>query len=193
MTQERIDRHNEIYQEAWRLAGNEFLAGEDGPRRQSQPGWLVRRRLRRAAKGFHAALELNPGNWSAMWALGKIHQRLGELSEALVWFGRAFAINPSQPNVAREAGITATEVGLGPEAVRYSRAAIVADPTDSGLVANLALALLINGALGEAEQTAREACSRAPQDSISLAVLRLVTEVKAGTRPVPTSSRGLDL
>jgi tetratricopeptide (TPR) repeat protein len=193
LTPEQTERHNELYRQGWALIEGEFLAGEDAPQRRPYPGWLARRRLRRAATCFQKALELAPDNWSAMWAIGKIHQRLTELPQALAWFERAFAANPNQPDVAREAGIVATQLGAGADAVRFSRAAVAANPDDPGLVANLALALLIHGQVSEAQRAAIDACARAPHDSVSRTVDRIVKEVASGARPVPGSGRDLGL
>lgn len=193
MTSEQADRHDRVYREGWALIEGQLLLDGAGARAHAKLGWSARRRLRRAATCFHKALELAPTNWSTMWALGKIHQRLGDMQTALAWFARAHATNPNQADVAREAGICATQLGVAADAVLYSRAAIAAAPEDAGLVANLALALLIDGQVGEARHAAGEACSRAPQDSASRRVLELVEEVAAGRRPMPTSGRDLGL
>lgn len=37
-----------------------------------------------------------------MWALGKIHRRLGEQETAFVWFARAHATAPDQLTFVRE-------------------------------------------------------------------------------------------
>ncbi len=187
LTEDEAREYNRVYQLGWSLTrGLLLLDGNNPPRR---PGWFSRRRLRRATECFEAALRIAPEGWQALWALGKVHQRLGETAEALNCFARAHQIKPDQPDVAREAGIAATELGDGPRAVLFSRAAIASAPNDPGLVSNLALALLINGQTQEAQTVAADAVARAPSDPIAKTVKAVADEVASGTRPRPRSTK----
>ena len=183
LSDEEIERHNRHYETGWKLIEGLILVHDTGP--TAPPGWLARRRLRRAARCFEHALAISPRGWQSLWALGKIHQRPDDSREALRCFGRAFDISPDQPDVAREAAAEALSVGDGRLAVRYCRAAIEAMPGDPGLVANLALALLISGKPAEAQSAISEATQRAPQDPISAAVARAVDDVVQNRRPRP--------
>ena len=62
----------------------------------------VRGAIERARELFLRSIELNPANWSAMWFIGKIYQRLDDNGSALSWFERASDVNGSQPDIARE-------------------------------------------------------------------------------------------
>ena len=95
LTEDEIREHDEAYQRGWALVEGELLIGGAGAMRK--PGILARRRLRDAIGCFETALSLNPAGWQSLWALGKIHQRLGELPKALECFTRAHEIDPSQP------------------------------------------------------------------------------------------------
>src|SRR5262245_53898878 len=99
LTEEQRLQHNRWYEEASALIKNQIPLHErpDLP----APGWLLRRRLKRAIRLYQKVLELNPGNWSAMWLIGKVQQRLGDPAAALSWFDQAYQVNPSQPDVAR--------------------------------------------------------------------------------------------
>ena len=66
---------------------------------------------------------------------------LGEQSEAFRWFSVAHEVNRSQADVAREASISAMELGRSDDAVSFARAAAECRPSDSGLLSNLAIAL----------------------------------------------------
>ena len=190
MTEEEIERHNALYAQAWQLVeGQLALSGPSGPGPVSSDS----ERLRSAASLFRQALGLAPSNWPALWALGKIHQRLGEYSEALAYFSRAFAIEPRQVDVAREAGITATQMGDSASALRYCKAAVELDPADVGLVGNLALAFLIDGNVEQAQALTADACRRDPVDAANQVVRRLVESVAAGARPLPKSGSDLGL
>ena len=149
--------------------------------------------MKHAITCLEAALSLRPANWSALWFIGKAQQRLGAPQEALEAFRRAYVINPTHPDVAREAAISATQVGDAPAAVRYARAAVALAPSDGGLLANLGLALLIAGDLEGAKRAADEACAPSPEDVISRQAQRLIDEVVTGQRPAPNSGAELGL
>ena len=189
LTPEMSQRHNLVYRQGWALIRGEIAIAGSGVGSKTRLGWFGRRRLRQAIKCFEAALQIAPSNWSALWALGKIYQRLGDFKEALAYFARAHQMKPDQPDVAREAGICATHLGDGPSAVRYCESAIACAPNDAGLVANLALACLINGDLDRAQVLASEACAREPGDAVSKNVQRIVHEVAIGKRAQPKYGR----
>src|SRR5713101_182887 len=109
MTEQQIVEHDRAYKEAAGIVQREIQLYE----RPNMPraGWGTRRKLKRALSLFSRALEIHPENWSAMWLVGKVHQRLGDYSEALSWFERAYQVNPSQPDVAREAAACAMSIG----------------------------------------------------------------------------------
>lgn len=184
-TQADADAHNALTAEAWRLIEGQLLLNEPNP--VGSPGWLARRRLRRAVSLFERALAINPDGWQSMWAVGKIHQRLGDPRQALRWFGRAFDLNPAQPDVAREAGLAALDTGDGDHAVQYCEAAVRNAPDDPGLLANLALAHVLRGDDAAGRRCADEAVRRAPDDAISKGVRAWVGEVAGGTRRRPRS------
>ena len=179
-------RHDSLYRQACALVeGLILLHGQ-------APGELdagSRRRLEEALPLFGEVLHINPGNWAAMWLLGKVRQRLGDKERALEWFARAHRVRPDQPDVAREAAIAAMEVGRPQEAVSFCERAVQAKPDDPGLRANLALALLFSGRPAEARPVAGEALRRDPADQITAHIVRLIDEVLAGVRPCPHHAR----
>jgi tetratricopeptide (TPR) repeat protein len=187
LTEEEVREHDRVYKQGWSLTKGELLlAGRD---RLGRPGWLSRRRLKRALECFEAALQISPDGWPSLWAMGKIHQRLGESAEALGCFARAHEIKPDHPDVAREAGIAASDAGDGPRAVQFTRAAVAAAPNDPGLASNLALALLIDDQIQEAQAVAMDAVTRAPADPIARKVKTIADEVASGKRARPRSTR----
>ena len=66
-------------------------------------------------------------------------------------------------------------------------AAVALAPADSGLMANLALAYLIDGQLEAAEAAITKSLSIAPDDPISMRANRLIQRVAAGDLPCPKS------
>jgi tetratricopeptide (TPR) repeat protein len=184
-TQVQADRHNAITAKGWALTkGRLVLQGEEptGP-----PGWFERWQLRRALQCFERALVINPEGWSAMWALGKIHQRLGYQEAAFEWFVKAHTFNPEQPDVAREAGIAAFDLGRAADALALCRTAVACEPDDPGLVCNLALTLCLIGNDAEAVRCVSAAAERDPTDVVTKVVHHFIGEVAAGTRPRPQS------
>ena len=183
-SQEEADRHNALTAKAWNLIKNDVYLSDHAT---GQLGFLARRRIKKAIALYHQALEINPEGWSSMWALGKIHQRLGEHSESLQFFENAFRINPEQPDVAREASLAALDLGRSKAAIRYCEAAIEFNPEDPGLLCNLALAHLINQNPDQALRVAETALQRDPNDPIIANVASIIQEVLLGNRPQPTS------
>lgn len=182
-TQEEADRHNALTKQAWSLIENELLIHDRFP--SAQPNWLAKRRLNKAIENFRKALEINPESWSSMWALGKIHQRLKQREEAFLWFSRAYEANPENPDVCREAGLEALDLGKAKEAIDFCETAVRLSPDDFGLMANLAWAYLIANRIQDAQTTIGTAVQADPQDQISQSVARIIDEVASGTRPVP--------
>ncbi len=122
-----------------------------------------------------------------MWAIGKIHQRLGDQEKALAWFSKSHALKPDQPDVAREAGIAALDLGRVEDALAYCRAAVASNPDDPGLVCNLALAHCLAGNDPEAVRCVTEAAERDPADPVTATVLGFIRDVASGRRVRPRS------
>ena len=188
-TEDQIREHDRACEEGWSLVEGHLIM--DGEPPSGKPGWFARRRLARALECFEKALKINPDGWQSVWAMGKIHQRLGDTRRALTYFARAHKMNPDQVDVAREAGIAAADVGDGPRAVQFTRAAVALAPDDAGLTSNLALALLINDQVQEAQATAADAVGRVPADPVAKTVKAIIDEVAAGTRRRPRSVKEL--
>jgi tetratricopeptide (TPR) repeat protein len=175
-------RHNELYREACRLIDGLIILDNKPSEPLDEPG---RKRLGQAIGLFEEVARINPGNWAAMWLLGKIHQRLEQYERGLEWFARAHRLKPDQPDVAREASIAAMDLGRPEEAIEFCRRAIESKPGDPGLRANLALALLFSGKPDEAQTVAREALQAKPDDQITASIVRIIEEVLSGARPRP--------
>ena len=182
-TEEEANVHNTLTKEAWELI-NPLIMLNEAPVR-GKPSWFERRKLKRAISLFERAREINPDGYSSMWALGKIFQRLEDNTVALKWFEHAHNANPEQPDVAREAALSALDVGDSTSALRFCKVAIELSPNDSGLVSNLALAHILAGDDESAFRAAEEATSRDPSDAISKTVLKFVDDVSQGRKPRP--------
>ena len=60
---------------------------------------------------LRAMPEIHPEGWPSMSALGKIYQLLGDLDMAFLWFAKANAERPNHPDLVRDAGRAAMDVG----------------------------------------------------------------------------------
>ncbi|WPD21237.1 MAG: tetratricopeptide repeat protein [Candidatus Electrothrix scaldis] len=177
-TQTEADHHNALVKRAGELSeGLIFIHDAYPPRRLS---WLKRRRMRKAIQYYKEALEINPAGWSSMWFIGKIYQRLGDHATSLEWFTRAYMLNPTDPNMAREAGLAALDCGEAKTALTFCQAAVDNKPDDYGLLCNLALAHMLSGNDEAAVQCATRAVEADPTDEISANVQKLVCDVRDG-------------
>jgi len=182
-TEAEADRHNELTKRGWALLEGEIALDEEGADPDS--GAPDRVKLADAIRCFEQALEIDSEGWSSMWALGKIHQQLEDHRASLEWFTKAHEINPTYPDVAREAGLAAMDCGEAAVAVSFCTAAVEIDPDDPGLVANLALAHML---AGDDAAAVKHACSAAlsdPADEVSKAVLELVQDIAQGKQVRP--------
>ena len=84
------------------------------------------------------------------------------------------------------------EVGRSNEAVDVGREALSKGRKDPGLRANLALALLVAGRLGEASDEASAAAHLDPSDAVTKNLVRIIEEVRSGKRPRPHLVTDLD-
>ncbi len=185
--EEQANLHDRLHTEGWRMLDGEVHLQGRGELRK--PGWFSLRNLKKAITLFEQMLAINPTSWSAMWALGKIYQRMDDDAKALEWFTRAHQIEPLNPDVMREAALSALNVGKGKEAEDFTTAAIELKPNDAGLISNLALALLLNNKSREARERAEEAVRANPADFVSKNVLQFIDDVVSGKRPYPKSLR----
>jgi Flp pilus assembly protein TadD len=147
-------------------------------------------KAQKAISLFEQALAIKPDNWASMWALGKIYQRMGDDATALEWFTKAHRIEPTKPDIIREASLCAMNLGKGKEAVGFTSAAIELNPDAAGLVANLALALLLDNRPQEAKEKAEHAVNANSKDVVPRNVLQFINEVISGNRPRQKTSKG---
>jgi tetratricopeptide (TPR) repeat protein len=146
----------------------------------------ARRRLEHGVADLVRYQRLNPGSWQALWIAGKGRQALADHAGATELLGRAFELKGDQPDVAREYALELIALGRLAEAERVAHAACGSAPADAGLVANLALVLLLAGRPDEAHEAATRALAMSPEDRVTQTLLGRIADVRAGRRPPPT-------
>jgi len=189
MTPEQIEEHNHTFEQAVELIKSEIIL--DGRPHASGLDQPLRSKLERALELFARVLELNSENWSAMWLVGKVYQRLSDYSAAFASFVQADKVHPLQPDVLREASICAMYMGRSEEAILYARNALECQPTNRGLHANLALAFLLAGRVDEAKITIDKATAGSA-DTIAQTLGRMIDHFIAVGRKPPNTTAALE-
>jgi tetratricopeptide (TPR) repeat protein len=142
-------------------------------------------RLSQAVALFTRCLEIVPAAFGCHWFIGKSYQAMGDHDRAMEAFEKATALNKDNPDIPREACVEAMRLGDAAKAERYAQDACKRNREDAGLVANLAVALLMGNKPKEALAQAEKALRMAPKDPVNERVLGLVNDVLAGRKPAP--------
>jgi Flp pilus assembly protein TadD len=182
-TKADAERYKALTARGWELTSVHLLPYGQEPSRR--PGVYGQWHLRWAARCFERALEIHPEGWPSMWALGKIYQLLGDPDMAFLWFAKANAERPNHPDLVRDAGRAAMDIGRAEEALALCREAVAFGQDDPVLVRNLALAHCLAGEDTEAGRCAAQAVYLDPDDIVSATVLDLVRDVAVGRRGRP--------
>jgi tetratricopeptide (TPR) repeat protein len=177
------EEHNRYYREAGNLV-TPYLRLLDG-REKSWKTSKAQTDLRRGIVLYEAVVTYAPSNWNAYWLMGKAHQALREPNAACEAFGKAYAIQKENPDVAREYMFECLEIGRTSEAIAAAEHAVSLKPRDAGLLANLALAYTIAGRTSEALSKVEESLSIDPTDKITVSLKRVIREIMEGKRPQP--------
>lgn len=165
MTEEMIAEHNRLFQAAGKIIESQIAL--DGQTELPVPDGGLAAELRHAISLYQRVLAINPENWSAMWFIGKVYQRFRNQAEAFCWFERSYQINPSQPDVAREASLCAMEIGRNEMAIAFAERATQLQDSNPGLHANLALAHLLAGHIHDAQAAMERALAGSFSDTTS--------------------------
>jgi tetratricopeptide (TPR) repeat protein len=177
------EEHNRYYKEAGNLV-TPYLTLSDRQEKSSNTA-KAQTDLRRGIALYGAVVSYAPNNWNAYWLMGKAHQALREPTAACEAFGRAYAIQKKNADVAREYSFECLEVGQTSEGVAAAEHALSLKPRDAGLLANLALAYTVAGRTSEALAKVEEALAIDPADKISVNLRRVIREIIDGKRPQP--------
>lgn len=148
-------------------------------------GYWQRRRAKKAIKCYQACLELIPHHWQSHWLMAKVYQATGDRELALQHFETAVKIEPSNPDLPREASIAAMDLGKVSQAVEYSEEALNRAPVNPGLLCNHAVNLMVMGRDEEALQNIERAMELDPGDEININVHALIKAVASGERRRP--------
>jgi tetratricopeptide (TPR) repeat protein len=179
---QNADDHNRVYTAACNLI-EPYLRLHGKPEKKVSKNAAAQ--LRQAIAMLDAVTTYAPANWSAFWVKGKAYQALDDRKAACAAFKSAFDVQENNPDVAREYMYECLNLGDGVEGLRAARHALALNPSDAGLHANLALALVIAAQPREALAAVDEALRIDPRDTISQNVRKVVLKILDGTTPQP--------
>lgn len=151
----------------------------------SSPGWFARRRLRKAKELYEKAITINPAGWQSMFLIAKIEQRFGNTSEAMKWLLRAREFEPSNPSLAKETAMAASQLGEHDLAARIADEAIMIQPSDAALYTNSGLAHLFAGRNEQALARFNEAVRLEPDRQMNHQLVAFAGKVIAGSVKQP--------
>lgn len=182
--------HNRLYEEGTDLISPYMLLANQASPSADSPG--AREQLERGIDLLKQAIAINPANWAAYWMIGKAYQVLGDSPNACDAFAKSHGLQNGNPDVAREYMLECLKLGDGAKAIAAARHAVRLQPDNAGLIANLALALLIGGNLDEAADRVTQALEMAPEDAISRNLQAMIADVQSGRRPQPSKLADLN-
>jgi tetratricopeptide (TPR) repeat protein len=180
------EEHNALYQSAIELI-EPFLvthvqSGDPRPAKSNGD----QSKLRRAGELLEKVINLREDNWNAWWLLGMTYRFRGASDSARFAFKRAFEIAPTEIEVGRNLALESIALGHGPEAVDVTTKMVKLSPDDAGLIANRALALLINGDVTSAQIEAERALNMNPSDTVTSDLYKLIEAVRDGHVAAPS-------
>ena len=149
-------------------------------------GWLRRRRLSKGIAELESMTAASGPTWRVWWFLGMARRSASDPEGAYDAFREAYRENPEHVGVVREYCGQCIALGLGKEAVALGRRSCALDPTDAGLRANLALALVVSGDMQGASDECAQARAADPDDPVTRGLEAMINDVVAGRRERPT-------
>lgn len=182
LPEDKILIFNSNFEKGNRLSEGITVVKETG---YSKLGFLNRRKAKKAIRHYMNCLALIPDHWQTNWLVAKVYQAMSEHEKALKYFEIAVEIERSNPDLPREASISAMDSGNVEAAVKYSQEAIRRDPNDAGLYCNHSVNLMVLGDDDEAVKFIGVAMTLDPDDEINKNVFSLVKDVASGKRKRP--------
>jgi cytochrome c-type biogenesis protein CcmH/NrfG len=167
------DRHNALFLEGTKLIRPYLQLQDEDPSTDSARS---KAEVNAGIEDLRQVVEMNPKNGSAYWFIGMAQGALRDYEDSAAALGKAYALDPLQPDFGREYAHALMCSGATGKAAEIARAVSAAHPTDAGLMANLALALLADNQLDQADEAAQAALKIGPDDAITR---RLQAEIGA--------------
>ncbi|WP_299261854.1 hypothetical protein [uncultured Aquimarina sp.] len=182
LPEDKIPIFNSNFEKGNKLSeGLTIIKGTAG----SKLDFWKKRKAKKAIKHYTECLNLIPNHWQTNWLIAKVYQVMSENKKALNHFEIAVEIEKENPDLPREASISAMDSGKVDLAVKYSQEALNRQPNDSGLYCNHAVNLMVLGNDNEAIKWIKKAIEMEPNDKINQNVFSLINDVANGKRKRP--------
>ncbi|WP_106792421.1 tetratricopeptide repeat protein [Aquimarina sp. Aq78] len=182
LSEEKIPIFNSNFEKGNELAEGLIIIKDQS---NSKLGFWNKRKAKKAIKHYTECLNLIPNHWQTNWLIAKVYQAMSENKKALEHFKTAVRIEKTNPDLPREASISAMDFGNVKLAVKYSEEAINREPNDAGLYCNHAVNLMVLGNDDEALAYIEKAMEIEPNDEINRNVHSLINDVVSGKRKRP--------
>lgn len=178
------DPHNFLYQSALEVLEpiilEDIRRGFPSAETASQEQTIVS--VTRGCELLERVIQINPGNWNALWIMGMAQKAVLQWDQAYISFKRAFALEKNNPDVAREFCGACIESGHGPEAVEPARHAVSLCPNDAGLIANLGMALLASGDMESGAIEVNRSLQMNPSDPVTQRLQSAIQQYRVNGR-----------
>jgi tetratricopeptide (TPR) repeat protein len=179
------ERH-QAFDDAYRQGVSLMAAYLDLPRDKVASNPQSKKDLPAAIASLDVAIGIEPESSTAWWGRGKAFQLLGDHENAYESFHHSYKIDEGKnPDAGVQLLLECLETGRGGEAVHVAQTIVKADPENAGMLANLALAYLINGQVDEAARAVNGAEALDPEDQAITAAKKRVDDVRSGHLPRP--------
>jgi tetratricopeptide (TPR) repeat protein len=181
-----VPPRHQAFDDAYRHGVSLMEAYLDLPRDKVKSNPQSKPDLSAAIQSLDVAVGIEPDSSTAWWARGKAQQLLGDHEAAYESFHRSYKIDEGKnPDAGVQLLLECLETGRGGEAVQVAENINKAQPDNAGMLANLALAYLINGQIDDAERAVSTAEAIDPEDSAITSAKKRVDDVRAGRLPRP--------
>jgi len=182
LSSEAQTEYGKMFRRGWELIRKLPSAEQRGDK---PLGWFAKRHAKAAKELFDKCYAIDSSDSACLWALGKLDQAFGEHKKALDWFEQALAEERDNLELIREASYSSMVLGQGKRAEELCRIAVDLSPQDQDLMANYALALLLNREGKRALGVATNAFRLNPEEGFSRDVLAYVKKVVDGKEDYP--------
>ena len=182
MSQDAEAHYGKLFRKGWKLIRKLPSAEQRGDK---PLGWFEKRHAKAAHEIFTECYALQPDDSACVWALGKLEQVFGAHEKALDWFEKALQSQQDNLELIREASYSAMVLGLGERAEQLCRQTVDLEPNNQDLMANYALALLLNKQGKRALGVATNAFKLNPEEGFCREVLAYAKKVVDGKEDYP--------
>ncbi len=125
---------------------------------------------------------LNSGDWQSLWLIGIACRALGDLSNETEAFRGAYEIESNRREILHEYSFALLKANDYDKAEILIRRACDIEPSNVESIANLAVVLLLQNRIDDAEEAAMRSLEIDSHDSVSSYVIKAIRKIRDGAR-----------